>query len=149
MPDLINNTLTHLHPAITHFPIVLLIASVLLDVYGRWQPAVRQTAWITLLLGTISAIPAAITGIIAHIPYEGTAVIEAIEQHEQLGLLTTAIFIGLTAWRWRSRRSSTERSVSWLYLAIGIAGLVVLTSAGMTGGNLVYNLGVGVKEIVR
>ena len=66
MSDLIANTFTHLHPAITHFPIVLLIASVLLDLYGRRQPAVRRTAWITLLLGTFSTIPAVVTGIIAH-----------------------------------------------------------------------------------
>lgn len=149
MSDLIANTFTHLHPAITHFPIVLLIASILLDLYGRWQPAVRRTAWITLLLGTLSAIPAVITGIIAHVPYEGTAVIEPIERHEQLGLLTTAIFIALTAWRWRSRRANSETSASWLYLTIGVLGLAVLTITGMTGGNLVYNLGVGVKEIVR
>jgi uncharacterized membrane protein len=149
MSNLFANTLTHLHPAITHFPIVLLIASVLLDLYGRWQPGLRRTAWITLLLGTLSAIPAVITGIIAHFPYENTAVIESIERHEQLGLLTTTIFIGLTAWRWRSRRGNSDASASWPYLALGVAGLLVLTVTGMTGGNLVYNLGVGVKEIVR
>lgn len=149
MSDLIANTFTHLHPALTHFPIVLLIASVLLDLYGRRQPAVRQTAWITLLLGTFSAIPAVITGIIAHIPYEETAVIESIEQHQWLGFLTAGIFIALTAWRWRSRRTTGETGVSWLYLTIGVLGLIVLTITGMTGGNLVYNLGVGVREIVR
>jgi uncharacterized membrane protein len=149
MSELLFKTLTHLHPAIIHFPIVLLIASVLLDLYGRWKPDLRHSAWIALLLGTLSAIPAAITGIIAHIPYEGTAVIESIERHEQLGLLTTAIFIGLTIWRWRSRRRGSASSASWFYLAVGSAGLLLLTLTGMTGGNLVYNLGVGVKEIVR
>lgn len=149
MPDLISNLFTHLHPAITHFPIVLLIASVLLDLYGRWQPAVRRTAWITLLLGTLTAIPAVITGIIAHIPYEETAVIESIEQHQWLGFLTTGVFIALTAWRWGSRRAGDEQTASWPYLAVGVLGLVVLTLAGLTGGNLVYNLGVGVRDIVR
>jgi uncharacterized membrane protein len=148
MADLFSNTLTHLHPAIGHFPIVLLIVSVILELLGRRQPALRQTAWLALLLGTLMAIPTAITGIIAHIPYEGTAAMEAIESHERLGLLTTAIFIGLTAWRWRLRRKS-EAGASWPYLALGVVGLVVLTLAGMTGGNLVYNLGVGVKQIVR
>lgn len=149
MSDLIANTFTHLHPAITHFPIVLLIASVLLDLYGRWQPAVRRTAWITLVLGAFSTIPAVVTGIIAHLPYEETAVIESIEQHQLLGFLTTGVFIALTAWRWRSRRTNSEAGVSWIYLTIGVLGLIVLTITGMTGGNLVYNLGVGVREIVR
>lgn len=149
MADLIFNLFTHLHPAIIHFPIVLLIASVLLDLYGRWQPAVRRTAWITLLLGTLSAIPAVITGIIAHIPYEETAVIDSIEQHQWLGFLTTGIFIALTAWRWRSRRAHGDQTASWPYLAVGVLGLVALALVGLTGGNLVYNLGVGVKEIVR
>ncbi|MBV9788477.1 MAG: DUF2231 domain-containing protein, partial [Chloroflexi bacterium] len=90
-----------------------------------------------------------ITGIIAHLPYEESAVIESIEQHQLLGFLTTGVFIALTAWRWRSRRTSGETGVSWIYLTVGVLGLIVLTITGMTGGNLVYNLGVGVKEIVR
>jgi uncharacterized membrane protein len=149
MAGLISDTLNHLHPAINHFPIVLLITSVLLELWGRREPSVRRAAWLTLLLGTLAAIPTAITGIIAHFPYEGTSAIDAIETHERLGLLTTAIFVALTAWRWRSRRRGGDAGASWLYLALGMAGLVALTFAGMTGGNLVYNLGVGVKQLVR
>lgn len=145
---MIADTFNHLHPILNHFPIVLLIASVLLDIWGRQQPTVRPTAWAALLLGTLLAIPTAITGIVAHVPYEDTAAIGAIETHERLGLLMTAIFVGLTIWRWRSRRGG-ETAATWPYLALGLVGLVVLTLAGMTGGNLVYNLGVGVKQIVR
>lgn len=149
MSNLILNSFNHLHPIVGHFPIVLLIVSVALDVWGRWRPEVRRTAWLALLLGTLAAIPTVITGIIAHFPYEGTAAIEAIEGHEQMGLLTTAIFIGLAVWRTLGRRRRGDVGVSWRYLALGVVGLLVLTYAGMTGGNLVYNMGVGVQQIVK
>ena len=43
-----------------------------------------------------------ITGLVAHIPYEGGPLIDEIEVHQFLAFGTTALFLGLTAWRWSS-----------------------------------------------
>jgi hypothetical protein len=96
MGNLLSDLLAYPHPMLNHFVIALLIVSVVLDLWGRWNPAMRYTAWVTLVLGTLATIPTVITGILAHVPYEGTAVIESIEVHEQLGLATAALFMVLT-----------------------------------------------------
>lgn len=145
--DLLTNALTHPHPLLVHFPIALLFASWALDVASRRWPQLRQTAWIVLLLGTIAAIPTAITGIIAHFPYEESAFIGDIERHEQLALSTTALFIALAAWRWWRRRNGDEIGSTWLYLGLALVGLVLLTLTGANGGYLVYDLGVGVRGV--
>jgi uncharacterized membrane protein len=75
-------------------------------------------------------------------------VIAVIEPHQFLAFGTTALFLLLCAWRWRARRSGALR-IGWPYVAVAILGLGLLTLTGMTGGNLVYNYGVGVEQIVR
>ena len=141
--------LAYPHPMVNHFVIALLIVSVVLEFYGRWNPAIRFTAWVMLALGALATIPTVITGLIAHFPYEETSAIGAIETHEQLGLATAGIFMALTIWRWRSRRTDSAAPASWLYLASAVVGLVVLTAAGVTGGTLVYRMGVGVEQLVK
>ena len=147
MPDLLNNALTHPHPILVHFPIALLVVSWVLDLVSRRAPSLRASGWVLLVLGTLATIPATITGILAHFPYEGSGAIEAIETHERLGLLTTLIFVALTIWRWWSRRRGADIAGSWIYAALTLGGLLVLTLAGANGGHLVYQLGVGVKGI--
>jgi uncharacterized membrane protein len=149
MGNFFADLLAYPHPMLNHFAIALLIVSVVLELWGRWNPAIRYTAWVTLALGTLATIPTVISGIIAHVPYEETSAIGAIDTHEQLGLATMGIFIVLTIWRWRSRRKDTAAPASWLYLALAVVGLGMLTATGMTGGNLVYRIGVGVQQLVK
>lgn len=149
MGNFFSDLLAYPHPMINHFVIALLIVSVVLELWGRWKPSIRYTAWVTLVLGTVATIPTVITGIIAHFPYEESSAIGAISTHEQLGLATMGIFLALTTWRWRNRRRDNTAPASWLYLALAVVGLGVLTVTGMTGGNLVYQLGVGVQQLVK
>ena len=149
MGNLLSDLLAYPHPMLNHFVIALLIVSVVLDLWGRWNATMRYTAWVTLVLGTLATIPTVITGILAHVPYEGTAAMEAIETHEQLGLATAALFMVLTFWRWRSRRNAGTAPAPVPYLALAFVALGVLTATGMTGGHLVYRLGVGVQQLVK
>ena len=149
MGNLLSDLLAYPHPMLNHFVIALLIVSVVLDLWGRWNPTMRYTAWVTLVLGTLATIPTVITGILAHVPYEGTAAMEAIETHEQLGLATAACFMVLTFWRWRSRRNAGTTPAPVSYLLLAFVGLGVLTATGLTGGQLVYRLGVGVQQFVK
>jgi uncharacterized membrane protein len=139
--DIIN----HAHPILNHFPIALLVVSWVLDQAPRWVPKVRASAWVTLVLGTVAALPTVVSGIIAGFPYEGSSANAAIETHERLGLATLLIFGSLTLWRWRSRRRGNEVGATWQYTVLGLVGVGVLLLTGYYGGNLVYELGVGVK----
>ena len=51
-----------LHPMVTHFPLALLSASYLLDVLAHWWPKLRTSGWVLLILGTLGAIVAVLTG---------------------------------------------------------------------------------------
>lgn len=145
---MIANTLNHLHPIFSHFPIVLLIASVVLDMLAVRRSRLRESAWLALVIGMLGAIASTVTGLIDHLPYEETPLIAVIEPHQFLAFGTTALFALLSVWRWRMRRRG-DLPIGWLYGGIAIAGLVLLTLTGMTGGNLVYNYGIGVEQIVR
>jgi len=98
MSDLLSNALTHLHPMLVHFPIALLVVSWVLDIAARWAPSLRLSGWALLFLGALGTIPAVISGIVAHFPYESTSAIRAIAAHERLGQLTTLFFV-MRYWR--------------------------------------------------
>jgi uncharacterized membrane protein len=135
------------HPFLTHFPIALLIVSVGADIAARWRGDLRLVGWVTLLLGTLLAIPSVVTGLVAHIPYEGGPLIEVIEVHQFLAFGTTALFLGLTAWRWQSRRRGGDAATGSLYPLVAIVGLALLFAVGWTGGGLVFTHGVGVAPV--
>ena len=137
-----------LHPMLSHFPIALLVVSVGLDLAARFWPQLRPSAWLTLVLGAVMTLPTTVTGLIAHVPYEDSPAAGAIETHELLAFGTTALFIGLTAWRWRTRRRGGDAAAGWLYPGVALLGLVLLTATGYTGGSLVYDHAVGVSATV-
>ena len=109
MSDFFENVFNHVHGATTHFPIALLFVSVGMDYFAGKRPGLRSGAWLLLVLGTLGTIAAAVTGLVAHLPYEDNSVLlSAIDRHQHLGFAVTALFVGLTAWRWRSMRRSGE-----------------------------------------
>ena len=63
-----------------------------------------------------------------------------LEQHEELGLTTLWILIGLAAWqvfsRWHGMRLAA--STGWVSFAISLVGTGVLLTAAYFGGEWVY-----------
>ncbi len=144
------NMINHAHGAINHFPIALLFVSAILDAVAGKRPNLRSTAWLLLVLGTLGAIAATITGLVSHLAYEDDPILlAAMEPHQFLAFGTTAIFAGLTAWRWRSLRRGSDVGGTPPYLAIALLGLAVLGVTGFLGGNLVSEWGIGVSGITR
>lgn len=136
---------TELHGMMVHFPIALLFVAVgleLLALYGPWRERLRPVVLVTLVIGTLGALGAVITG-----PEHNARGIAIGEIHEKMGQLTLLLFAILTAWRlfttWRKR--SEGRLSTTIFLAIGLVGLGVLTYTGWLGGQLVYQHGAGVK----
>jgi uncharacterized membrane protein len=135
-----------IHPMAVHFPIALLSASVLFDLFsGRWQSeGLRVASWNTLLLGLGGAVAAVITGSIAEEAVEHSGVPkQVLEIHETLGFATFWVFAGLSGLRiaewlgWiRERRP--------LRLVLGLGAVALLFIASYYGGSLVYEFGAGV-----
>lgn len=130
---------------IVHFPIALLFVAVgleLLALYAPWRERLRPAVLITLIIGTLGAIGAIVTG-----PEHNARGIEIGEIHERMGQLTLLLFAFLTAWRlfstWRKRAEGRVITAAWLLIAF--VGLGALTYTGYLGGQLVYQHGAGVK----
>ncbi len=102
MSDFFENLFNHVHNAVTRFPIALLFVSAGMDYFAGKRPGLRSGAWILLVLGTLGAVGATVTGFLAHLAYEDDSILlSAIDRHQYLGFATTALFVGLTAWRRR------------------------------------------------
>ena len=136
-----------LHPILVHLPIGLLLVSFVLSFAARRWPHLQETSWLLLVLGGLATLPATISGLVAHIPYEETALVEVIEVHQLLGLVGTAVTLAVLGWRWRSRRAGRDVGQSPLYLGVVAVGLVWLVVVGGTGGELTYEYGINVRGV--
>lgn len=140
-----------IHPMVVHFPIALLITSVVFDFLAtRWRHKSFQDAgFYTLIAGLLGAAVAVLTGAMAEEVVEDKGIPEAvIEIHEALGYAAFLFFLGLLALRLLMRwKLITE--IPALYLAMGVAGMVILSAAGYFGGSLVYDFGAGVSMPVK
>ena len=135
------------HPFLVHFPLVILPLSVAFDLYGglRRQPQWHGSGYLLLVLGTISALVAVLTGTAAaDAEREGPSGIY-IERHEDLATIVSVLFlvvvIGRLPLQLRGRLDDWAVRV-WIAAAAVGCGLLWLT--GYYGGELVYEYGVGV-----
>jgi uncharacterized membrane protein len=146
-----------IHPMLVHFPIVLLITAVVMDIIlllikkdltdRQCLPLVALSA---LLLGTLSAGLAAIFGDMALDRAISLGFPSGpLETHETLALITIAVFSLhcllrlLALWR----RYPLRGFSGWISALPGIVGLVLLITTAYYGGELVYHFGVNVAAV--
>ena len=140
-----------LHPMIVHFPIALLMTSVLFDAASQMfkRESLRDGALWLLALGILGGIAASLTGSVAEEAAEKAGIAESlIETHESLAFATLAIFSLLFVWRLYLRNQFTRQTLA-IYLLVAIAGIGTLSATGYYGGDLVYEQGAGVKGVVH
>jgi uncharacterized membrane protein len=102
------------------------------------------------VLGTIGAVAATVTGLIAHFPYEEDLTLPAaIEPHQYTAFAARGVSAALSVWRWRSLRRGSDVGGGTPYLVLGLLGLVVLGITGLLGGNLLTEWRIGVRGIAR
>jgi uncharacterized membrane protein len=133
--------LQELHAAAVHFPIALLPIAVGIDLVGQIADDHRLLEAGRLGIGAAAAGAAvsAITGLIAQeeVNVEGETM-DMLITHRNLNLAATVV-AGLMA-TWRAGR---ERPTAG-YLAVGLAGVGIVSYTAYLGGTLVYKHGVGV-----
>jgi uncharacterized membrane protein len=137
------------HPQITHFPIVLIIVSLLFEVVGRltdldWW---RKAAFVLLLFGVLGAGAAVLSGNAAEEGAEVRHVPEAaIEAHEEAAYLTLWLGLGAVLARLVAGRVKKARALAGgIALALQLAAAVVVGVTGHRGGELVFRHGAGVQ----
>lgn len=147
MFDFVSNLGNDLHALTVHFPLALISLSFLLALAAQSRPQLKETSWHLLVAGTLTAVAAVVTGVVAHFPYEELPVIEHIKPHQLLGLVGTLAMLGLTIARYRTRAKGADVADRGFYRVIAVVGLLWIMLLGGTGGNLVYEHGVNVRGV--
>lgn len=156
------NPLNHLHPAVVHFPIALLLVATATGLlYLYWQPRaeLRWVTWASMGFGWIACLVAVLTGLVAQSglpPRPPYALVINLHIGGGIAILVCYGILLYRGWIWRQRlRKRTPdapadfldnpqaRLLITLLLILG-AALVVFT--GWNGGQLVYVWGVGVGQ---
>ncbi len=160
------NLFNHLHPAVVHFPIALLLvasAAGLTYLFAWRRPELRIVTWGSALLGWVACVVAVATGLVAQAGLPPDAPYRSVlNWHIGTGLGAMASYgiLLYLAWIDRSARARRERSRAGLpemrdYLdapgraratsaALLILGALFVFLAGWNGGELVYQWGVNV-----
>lgn len=126
-----------LHPMIVHFPVALLVTTILFEALGhfRKKEELRKAALYTLVLGLVGTVAAVMTGSAQLENIElatGTEEFGAISAHMKYGYLTFLVFTAFLLVRLRAKAVLP-------LLAVGAAGLVAVYLTGHSGGQIAYN----------
>lgn len=139
-----------LHPVFVHFTIALLSVAVICDFL--YLISKKENFWqisnYMLVIGTLSAVGAVLTGNRAAQMIEMTPVIEQmINSHRNAGQLTMWVFVTLAALRFLFIRFKFfNKPLRWIYYVLGLIALVFLFRTGLLGGEMVYIHGVGIQK---
>jgi uncharacterized membrane protein len=129
--------LARLHPLVVHLPIGILLLAFLLEVLSRFRgyKKLRSAVFISILLGTISAIFACISGWL--LSQDGGYDEPLIDQHKFSGLATAAVSIVITALYYRIKLfPKVNRNAIRLFSFLPLVVLILIT--GHLGGSVTH-----------
>ncbi len=153
-PESIRKPMDPLHPALAHFPLALLLVSVVFDLLGYLlkRPTLRAVGFWNLLAGVLGGGAAAYSGLLAERELLGSDIpADLVGAHREAGLAALAIFALLLLVRlFRGRRApGFPRGLEPLYLGAALVAAFLLTSAGRSGTQLVFQAAAGVMAPER
>ena len=129
-----------IHGAATHFPIALLMVSVIFDHAGFWwRNGVRRrefcaVGFYSLFMAAFAGPVAVVSGIASS---KGTLIGSGLlALHHYFVWPAFGLLIGLAVWRWVVRERASRRA-SGCYLALASLTLVLLMTAGYWGGEMI------------
>jgi len=127
------------HPRLVHFPVALSYLGVLVAILAWWRRDAffDRAAFYTMLLLTLSVIPAGLTGILENqLLYVGNAPNAILKI--TLAALLLLIAAGATLWRWRQPKILNGSLSGSLYVLAFIVCAGLTTLLGALGGIIVW-----------
>ena len=132
------------HPMLVHFPIALLLTSLLADAayFFTAFEALRHAGWWTLAAASAGGLLAVMAGIFdMRRASVAEAVHERVHRHMWVGFALLVVICGLAAWRW-TFYDDTGKPLTMLYLDTAFLAAVLAAFQGWLGGELVFTHGV-------
>ncbi len=144
--NLFDHVTSFIHPMIVHFPIALLITTVVLEAFYLFtkKEKLHTATWYTLLVGVLFAYFAIATG-----PEDVNSPL--LEYHETFAWITTFLFTFALVWRYAKEQIPYFKKINlrFLYPLILILGLISVSITGYFGGTMVYEHGVGIHSTIN
>ena len=139
-----------IHPILVHFPIGLLLLSFILDLASivcSELPKLVASSFYAMLLGTITALMAAVPGFVDYSDirrdHPGKRIATA---HMILNLIAVLLY-GINLWIRAPVLS--DATIGWLPFILSIVGIGLLSASGYLGGRLIYDEGIAVGRHKR
>ena len=140
----------HWHAVLNDLPAALLLVAVLFDVAAaitKRESLMWAAIW-TLWAGVIGGWAAVVAGKVASNTIDhGAAIHEIMEKHENMALLTMALFTVVLAWRLIRRFQMPAQELAFTRM-LSIVGLLGLVWTGVLGGRLVFQHAAGIPSRV-
>jgi uncharacterized membrane protein len=138
----------HLHPMIVHFPIALITAGFIADVFFLFfknEKCLSKTGLYLMVLGALGAVAAWSTGqLFANEPTQGE-IVKIFGKHETGATITMIIMlVGAILRVWLVMKKKDETNLKWLVFALYFLGFGAVTFTGFMGGTMVYNYMMGI-----
>jgi uncharacterized membrane protein len=131
-----------MHGGATHFPIALIMVSVLFDLVGFFvpddpgksrRPGFHAAGFYTLMLGALGSLGAVATGLVlSHGQLRGTG---NLARHHTFLWPAFGLLIGLAVWRLVARERASRRAFK-IYLVASMVTAALMGAAGYWGGEL-------------
>ena len=125
------------HPNVVHFPIALWLTSTFFDLLGlrREKAVFRETAFWLVGLGLVGAAVSILLGWTDLLAQErqgvGTGLLLRHRAHSWLAYCSTAAYLGVFVWRWRTENRLTPGA-----LLLSLLGAGLVAAAGYLGGEM-------------
>ncbi|HET7379751.1 MAG TPA: DUF2231 domain-containing protein [Gaiellales bacterium] len=127
-----------IHPLVVHFPIALWLTAAFFDVLHLRRPdraLFGESAYWLTGIGLAAAFVAIAMGWLDLLNLEAQGVGTGLEQrhlrHSVVAYCTTALFLGLFVWRWRTR----NRMPAWA-IVLSVAGALAVALTGYLGHDM-------------
>jgi uncharacterized membrane protein len=124
------------HVAMVHFPIALIVVSVLFDLLSlrKQNLALLRASYYTVIAAAISAVPTVATGLLAwQLQFEGKVPRGNLKLHMSLALLSSAL-IWLVSWLHIKEQRKPQACSPGVRLTIEVATVALTLLTGHVGG---------------
>jgi len=133
---------THFHPMLVHFPIALVMFGFIADaasLFFKKEACLSKMGFYLLIIGTLSAIAAWLTGVLFTAEMSGAAG-DIKETHELFALSTVVVLTITSVFRIYLKAKKKETSkLKWGAFVLYAIAAILVSATGFFGGTLVYS----------